>query len=113
MSNIALGSTSGTTGRLGLRGQWTILGENGAIWQPYARANVWRDWGGAAVTNFDRASVGVPLVEHATRVEFAGGVSLKLNPNLSFYAQAGYQFATDSDIRRDGVKGDIGLRFTW
>ncbi len=111
--NIALGSTSGTTGRLGLRAQWTIPGENGAIWQPYARTNLWRDWGGAAATNFSSAAVEVPLIEHATRVEFAGGVSFKLDPNLSFYGQAGYQFATDSNISRDGVKGDVGLRFSW
>jgi outer membrane autotransporter protein len=65
------------------------------------------------VTRFSGAAVGVPLVEHATRVEFAGGVTFKLDPNLSFYTQAGYEFATDSNIRRDGVKGDIGLRFTW
>ena len=35
---VALGSTSGATGRIGVRGQWTIVGENGQIWQPYARA---------------------------------------------------------------------------
>ena len=83
------------------------------MWQPYGRANVWRDWGGAAQTVYGAGTVGVPLVTHATRVEFAGGVSYKLNPGLSFYGQAGYQFATDGNIRRDGIKGDIGLRFTW
>lgn len=56
----------------------------------------------------------MPLLEHATRLEFAGGVTLKLEPNLSFYAQAGYQFAIgQSNARRDGVKGDIGLRYIW
>ena len=39
--------------------------------------------------------------------------SLKIDPGVSLYAQAGYQFATDSNVRRDGVKGDIGLRVTW
>ena len=113
IGTIALGSSSGTTGRLGLRAQWTIPDAYGGVWQPYGRANVWRDWGGAAQTGFAGGNVGVPLVAHATRVEFAGGVSYKLNPNLSFYGQAGYQFATESNIRRDGVKGDVGLRFTW
>jgi outer membrane autotransporter protein len=113
VGNIALGSSSGTTGRLGARAQWTVVGANGEVWQPYGRANLWRDWGGAAQTSFAGGAVGVPLVAHATRVEFAGGVTLKIDPSLSFYAQAGYQFATDNNIRRDGVKGDLGLRFTW
>ena len=113
VGNIALGSTSGTTGRLGLRAQWTILGENGLLWQPYGRANLWHDWGGAAQTGFGGGAIGVALIAHATRVEFAGGVSLKIDPGVSLYAQAGYQFATDSNVRRDGVKGDIGLRVTW
>ena len=63
VGTIALGSTSGTTGRLGIRGQWTLPGANGGIWQPYARANVWRDWGGAAVTLLPAPAIGVPLLE--------------------------------------------------
>jgi hypothetical protein len=54
------------------------------------------------------------LATWARRLEFAGGLTFKLQPNLSFYAPAGYQFAVaPSDARRDGVKGDIGLRYTW
>ncbi len=90
VGTIALGSTSGTTGRLGARGQWTIAGDHGEIWQPYARANLWHDWGGQAATSFGGAAVQVPLLEHATRLEFAGGVTLKFDPNFSFFAQAGY-----------------------
>ena len=38
----------------------------------------------------------------------------KLQSNLSFYAQAGYQFAVaPTNVQRDGVKGNIGLRYTW
>jgi outer membrane autotransporter protein len=55
----------------------------------------------------------VPLIEEATRLEFAGGFSAKLLLNLSFYAQAGYQFGTSSQQRRDGIKGDFGLRYSW
>jgi outer membrane autotransporter protein len=113
IGSVALGSTSGITGRLGIRAQWTTADAYGGLWQPYARANVWRDGGGAAANDFTRSTIEVPLVAHATRVEFAGGATYKLNPRLSVYGQAGYQFATESNIRRDGVKGDIGLRFTW
>jgi outer membrane autotransporter protein len=114
IGTIGLGSTSGTTGRLGVRGQWTIPDANGAVWQRYGRFNVWQDWGGAADTQFSGAGVGVPLLNHATRLEFAGGLTYKLQANLSFYGQAGYEFAVSpNNVQRDGFRGDIGLRYTW
>ena len=114
LEDVTLGSSSGTTGRLGLRGQWTLNDANGAIWQPYGRFNFWHDWGGAAATSFSGSGIEVPLIEHTSRLEFAGGLTFKLNTNLSFFTQAGYQFAAGPDnARRDGFKGDLGLRFTW
>jgi hypothetical protein len=32
----------------------------------------------------------VPLSEQAIRLEFAGGLTTKINPHLSFYGQVGY-----------------------
>ena len=63
------------------------------MWQPYVQANVWRDWGAEANTTF--GAEGVPLIEQATRLEFAGDVTASLGPRLSVFAQGGYQFATD------------------
>jgi outer membrane autotransporter protein len=57
----------------------------------------------------------VPLAEEATRLEFAAGVTAKISRRMSLYAQAGYQFAlggTDGG-RRQGVQGDLGVRYTW
>jgi outer membrane autotransporter protein len=108
---VGLGTTSGPTGRVGVRGMWTIDGYNGQVWQPYARANLWRDWGAGEVTMF--AADPVPLIEEATRLEFAGGVTAKLGGNVSLYAQAGYQFALDGAFIRNGIQGDIGLRYVW
>ena len=114
IATIALGSTSGVTGRLGVRGQWTIPGADGEVWQPYGRFNIWRDWGGNAATSFSGSGIGVPLVGQATRLELAGGLTFKLQANLSFYTQLGYQFAVaPTNAGRDGIKGDIGLRYTW
>lgn len=110
---VGLGTTSGASGRLGLRGKWTISDPAGRVWQPYVLANVWRDWGADATTMFGPDPV--PLLEQATRLEFAGGLTAKILPCLSLYAQAGYQFAvsgTDGG-RRDGVKGDFGVRYSW
>jgi hypothetical protein len=54
----------------------------------------------------------VPLIEEATRLEFAGGISAKIGPDVSLYAQVGYQFAVDNTaFLRNAFQGDIGLRY--
>jgi len=111
LESIGLGNTSGPTGRVGIRGQWTIAGVNGEVWQPYARANFWRAWGGNAATSFSGQFV--PLSEQATWGEVAGGVTFKYTQRLSYYAQFGYQFAITSRTGISGFLGDIGLRYTW
>jgi outer membrane autotransporter protein len=110
---VGLGTTSGASGRLGLRGKWTVNDRDGRVWQPYVLANVWRDWGANANTMFGPDPV--PLLEQATRLEFAGGLSAKILPALRLYAQAGYQLAVSSTDggRRDGIKGDFGVRYSW
>jgi hypothetical protein len=48
--------------------------------------------------------------------ELAGGVTAKLSANWSPFAQGGYQFAAgepNNGIRRDGVTGDVGVRYNW
>jgi hypothetical protein len=80
--------------------------------QRIRRANVWRDWDALATTTFgiDQAR----LNEQATRLEFAGCLTTKVNP-LSFYAQAGYQFAvsqTTAGGERNAVMAAVGLRYT-
>jgi len=108
---IGLGTTSGAAGRLGIRGQWTIAGMNGEVWQPYARANFWRAWGGNAATSFGGQLV--PLSDQATWGEVAGGLTFKHTQSLSYYGQFGYQFAITSRTGISGFIGDIGLRYTW
>jgi outer membrane autotransporter protein len=114
LGSVALGTTSGATGRLGVRGQWTIASDNGLVWQPYTRANLWQNWGGKATTSFGVDQV--PLLQQSTQLEFAAGLTTKVNSCLSFYVQGGYEFAiggaTDGG-RRQGVKGDFGVRLTF
>ena len=114
LGEVALGTTSGASGRIGLRGQWTIVGDSGRVWQPYVRANLWRDWGAQATTTFSGADL-VPLLEQATRLQLGGGLSARMNANVSVYANADYQFAVgDTDGgRRDGIRGGAGVRYTW
>ena len=114
LGEVALGTTSGASGRIGLRGRWTIAGDSGQVWQPYVRANLWRDWGAQATTIFSGADL-VPLLEQATRLQLGGGLSARMNANVSFYANADYQFAvggTDGGAR-NGIRGAAGVRYTW
>jgi outer membrane autotransporter protein len=110
---VGLGSTSGPTGRLGLRGQWTLDGNNGIRWQPYVGVNVWRSWGAEATTSFGIDQV--QLIESSTRTELLGGITARLNNRLSLYAQGSYQFAINQndDSSRSGAQGNIGVRYTW
>ena len=114
LGDVALGTTSGASGRIGLRGRWTIVGDSGQVWQPYVRANLWRDWGAQATTVFSGADL-VPLLEQATRLQLGGGLSVRMNADVSLYANADYQFAVgDTDGgRRDGIRGAAGVRYTW
>ena len=83
------------------------------MWQPYVGINLWQDWGAQATTTFLPIDQ-VPLSEEATRVEFLGGVTAKLNTRLSFYAQGSYQTAIAPEgISRNGFQGDIGFRYAW
>ncbi|MGF6988433.1 outer membrane autotransporter protein [Paraburkholderia atlantica] len=108
------GSTSGVSGRLGVRGQWSIERANGELWQPYLRTNIWRDWGPKAATTYAGAQQ-VPLRQQFTRMDVAAGVTAKLDMRMSLYGQFGYQFSINDAVSgsRKGVWGDIGFRYTW
>ncbi len=110
---VELGSSTGATGRIGARGQWMVEEEDGKVWQPYVRANLWKDIGGREAAMFGGDEV--PLAEEATRLEFAGGLTARLGKALSLYTQAGYQYAVGNTDgrRREGVQGDFGLRYMW
>ena len=114
LGDVGLGTTSGASGRIGLRGRWTIVGASGQVWQPYLRANLWRDWGAQATTTYSGVDL-VPLIEHASRLQLGGGLSVQMNANLGLYANADYQFAVgDNDReRRNGARGAAGMRYTW
>ncbi|MBK3786910.1 autotransporter outer membrane beta-barrel domain-containing protein [Paraburkholderia aspalathi] len=111
---VDLGSTSGVSGRLGVRGQWTVTRANGQVWQPYVRANLWRDWGAQATTTYAGVDQ-VPVVGQATRMDVAAGVTAKIDTRMSVYSQFGYQFSVNSSASgsRKGVWGDIGVRYLW
>jgi outer membrane autotransporter protein len=114
LGEVALGTTSGASGRIGLRGRWTIVSDSGQVWQPYVSANLWRDWGARATAVYSGVDL-VPLLEQANRLQLGGGLSVRMNANVSLYANADYQFSVgDTDGgRRNGIRGAAGVRFMW
>ena len=114
LGEVALGDTTGSTGRVGLRAKWTIVTGGGEVWQPYLRANVWQDWGPNANTVYSGTDM-VPLVTRATSVEFGGGLTGRINANVSVFANVDYEFGVGAggNEKRNGVRGAFGARYTW
>jgi outer membrane autotransporter protein len=116
LTEVDLGSSSGVSGRLGVRGQWTIAEDGGSVYQPFLRTNVWRDWSGEVTTTY-AGIVQVPVQQQITRIDVAAGLTATIDPrrHFGFYIQIGTRFTlTDSDHRRqDGVWGSGGVRLSW
>ena len=114
LGDVALGDTTGPSGRVGLRGKWTIVTGGGQVWQPYLRANVWRDWGADANTVYSGTDI-VQLASQVTRLELGGGLTGRINANISVFANVDYEFAVGAgeNEKRNGVRGAFGARYTW
>jgi outer membrane autotransporter protein len=114
LGDVALGDTTGPSGRIGLRGKWTIVTAGDQVWQPYLRANLWRDWGAAANAVYSGTDI-VPLASQVTMLELGGGLTGRINANVSVFANVDYEFAVGAanGERQNGVRGAFGARYTW
>ena len=114
LGDVALGDTTGPSGRIGLRTKWTIVTGGGQVWQPYLRGNLWRDWGAEADAIYSGTDV-VPLISQVTRLELGGGLTGRINPNVSVFANVDYEFAVGGaeNEKQSGVRGAFGARYTW
>ena len=114
LGDVALGDTRGPSGRIGLRGKWTVVTGGGQVWQPYLRANLWRDWGAEADAVYSGADL-VPLVSQVTRLEVGGGLTGRINASVSVFANVDYEFAVGAGQNqgRHGVRGAFGARYSW
>ena len=114
LGDVALGDTTGPSGRIGLRTKWTVATAGGQVWQPYLSANLWRDWGAEADAVYSGTDV-VPLVNQATMLELGGGLTGRINANVSVFANVDYEFAVGARREREAkrrsrrVRGEIHL----
>jgi len=110
---VALGDTSGPSGRIGLRGRWMVATASGQVWQPYLSANLWRDWGAEANAVYSGTDV-ASLDGQTTFLEVGGGLTGRINASVSVFANVDYEFAVGSGYdKRNGVRGAFGARYTW
>ena len=114
LGDVALGDTTGPSGRIGLRTKWTIATAGGQVWQPYLRANLWRDWGAEADAVYSGTDL-VPLLNQVTMLELGGGLTGRINANVSVFANVDYEFAVGAaeNEKRNGVRGAFGLKYAW
>ena len=114
LGDVALGDTTGPSGRIGLRTKWTIVTGGGQVWQPYLRGNLWRDWGAEANTVYSGTDI-VPLLSQVTRLELGGGLTGRINANVSVFANVDYEFAVGGaeNEKQNGVRGAFGAKYTW
>jgi outer membrane autotransporter protein len=114
LGDVALGDTTGPSGRIGLRTKWTIATAGGQVWQPYLRANLWRDWGAEADAVYSGTDI-APLLSQVTMLELGGGLTGRINANVSVFANVDYEFAVGAaeGEKRNGVRGAFGARYAW
>ena len=84
------------------------------VWQPYLRANLWRDWGAEADAVYSGTDI-VPLLSQTTMLELGGGLTGRINANVSVFANVDYQFAVGAaeGEKRSRVRGAFGAKYEW
>jgi outer membrane autotransporter protein len=114
LGDVALGDTTGLSGRIGLRGKWTVVTAGAQVWQPYLRANLWRDWGAEANAVYSGTDI-VPLANQATMLQLGGGLTGRINANVSLFTNADYEFRVGAaqGEQRNGARAVFGARYTW
>ncbi|MGY6248177.1 autotransporter outer membrane beta-barrel domain-containing protein [Bosea thiooxidans] len=113
-SSVDWNAGTAWAGRLGARLQYTARDEQGTLWQPYARVNLWHAFSGNDGAGFGTAS---PVIETRfgdTALEVGGGVTARVSQNVSFYGQASHRWSLESSrSRQTATAGTFGIRVNW
>ncbi len=113
-SSVDWNTGTAWTGRLGARLQYTGRDERGTFWQPYARVSLWHAFSGNDSTLFGQSSPAIETRFSDTALEIGGGLTARMNQNVSFYGQASYRWSLDdSRSRQTATAGTVGIRVNW
>lgn len=110
ISSVSFDGASGFVGRLGVRLQGQFEAGD-TLWQPYARANLWRYFGGTDSATFAQTTE-IPTRVAATAFQFGLGLVGHLSARGSVFATVGYTTDVNS-AHRDIIEGGIGMRWRW
>ena len=57
----------------------------------------------------------VPLASQVTRLELGGGLTGRINANISVFANVDYEFAVGGaqNEKQSGVRGAFGAKYSW
>ena len=57
----------------------------------------------------------MPVASQVTRLALGGGLTGRINANVSVFANVDYEFAVGAaeGEKRNGVRGAFGARYTW
>lgn len=111
---VAVGSTSGLTGRLGVSGTWQLQGAGQVQWSPYVALDYWRH-PRAQSTVIYAGKDSLPLEAAASRVVFSAGLKARVSDRFSVFAAGGYERSA-GDVQhqqRSSVSANLGLQFQW
>jgi outer membrane autotransporter protein len=110
--HIRWGTSEALTGRLGLRLQHTSTSDNGMIWQPYARLNVWESFNGTDTVSSNGATADTRF--GGTSIEGGLGLTAKLSKNVSIYGEADTRHSIDNNRQKlSSYSGTVGVRVNW
>ncbi|WP_160170472.1 autotransporter outer membrane beta-barrel domain-containing protein [Afipia sp. P52-10] len=102
------------TGRLGARLQYTNRDAQGTLWQPYARINLWHAFSGNDSAMFGQSSPAIETRFGGTALEVGGGITARVNQNMSLYGQGSYRWSLDDGrSKQTAAAGTFGVRFNW
>jgi outer membrane autotransporter protein len=113
-SSVDWNAGAAWTGRIGGRLQYSGRDERGTLWQPYARVNLWHAFSGNDSAFFGPSSPAIETRFGDTALEVGGGITTRVNQNVSFYGQASYRWSLDGGrSRQTATAGTFGTRFNW
>lgn len=113
-SSVGWNAGTAWTGRLGARLQYTGRDERGTLWQPYARINLWHAFSRTDSAFFGQSSPAIETRFGDTALEVGGGVTARVNHNVSLYGQGSYRWSLDGGgNRQTATAGTFGIRFNW
>ncbi|MEX3933058.1 autotransporter domain-containing protein [Paraburkholderia phymatum] len=109
VSNVSFHAANSVVGRIGARVQGQFE-QGGAAFQPFATANLWRNFGGTDYATLGPTALSVS--DAATALQFDIGVVAKASRRASAFARVAYTMNVNGS-HRSVVGGNVGVRWSW